>query len=215
MPSIVREMFIEKRNLTIERWVDLLVSRRKQITQFFDSFTLPELGSFRSPRDDDREIYDLNHDNPGFWGDLFLIKNGDGLFKDIQGIFGEQPVSRIKIFDPLTKSIVTGPLDWSKNYTGVKYLWGITRSAQWVLVKVDFDLEKLHGYCRERATRVEVKGSNPGEILEITGTNPLDIWMTMGRQVDDWTNRRFSQYSEIKRLQNEMNFDNQIVINSI
>ncbi|HMO78655.1 MAG TPA: hypothetical protein PJ997_00490 [Candidatus Paceibacterota bacterium] len=207
-------MFINKTELTSEMWIDLLESRRLQITPFLKSFTLPEIGSFRSVRGDG-EIQNLNTDKPKFSGDESLLKYGVNLFNKIQGIFDEQPLECVRVFDSDGVRLRTQIND-KKTYTGIKHLWGITRSGEWVLVRINFVLVTLtNGSRLEQALSVDIRHSSPVEILKVLEIKPIKIWMHIGITVDEWVNRRFTQYSEIKRLKKDMEFDSKILFGII
>jgi hypothetical protein len=185
------KLLVRKQPLTKDDWLKLIEARCALISPHLSSFTLSKLGDLECLRTE------LNFKHPLL--DDLSHPTGDRWFSlDTQGIFC-CPRSGIQRIPNSGYQAQPGGVSCPD---GVMYLWGFTRDASWVLVKVRFKGEagyKCRGY--ERAKEVNVEFTNLEKIITETKSTPEEIWKELGKAVKGWTKRRQQLYDKALELE--------------
>ena len=185
------ELLISKKSLSEDDWVRLIEARCSLIRPHLSSFTLTKLGDVECLRTELSFTHSLRSDVSKATGDRWFSL-------DTQGIFC-CPKSSIQ---RIPNSGYQAPPGGVNCPNGVMYLWGFTRDASWVLVKVKFKGEagyKCRGY--ERAQEVDIQFTNLETIIAETKSTLQEIWRELGKAIKDWTKRRQLLYNKALELE--------------
>jgi len=184
------EVLVRKQPLTMDDWLKLIKARCDLISPHLSSFTLSKLGDLKCLRTELSFTHSLLAD--------LSYTTGDRWFSlDTQGIFycSKSGIERIP------NSGYQAPPGGVSCPDGVMYLWGFTRDASWVLVKVRFKGEtgyKCRGY--ERAKEVNVEFAKLEEIITKTKSTPEEIWRELGKAIKGWAERREQLYHKALQM---------------
>jgi len=166
MPQLL-SLLVKDRPLTRAEWIKLVEDRLWTIKPHLDIFTLREIGDLRllaSPTGT------LKDDNPKVVGDSRGLK--------FQGIFESQ----------CTKYEPTG------DDSGVLKFWGVSRSGEWVLVRVILTLgertDPKYNVRLQKAEVVEIQKVSLYDLLIQMGTTPLSVWDSLGVAIQSWESDR-------------------------
>lgn len=186
------ELLVRKTKPDYGEWLELLEARRSLLKPHLDSITLQQLGDVKC-------LLSESFDTPLRLG-LRLsahTSTGDARFSlKTQGIFAKKWQS--------THIPNTGFQAYPGGISspdGFLYLWGLTRDALWILVKVDFHGEA--GYKnrgKQAAVSVDIQEANPARIVEETSSTALDIWQRLGEATHGWLQDRRMLFLQIEEL---------------
>lgn len=166
-------ILVRKKQIKKEEWLKLIEARRLFIKDYFNKFTLPELGSLEC-LESDTYYHELNIDGPE------VISGDKKLSLKMQGIFYRQPWGKTKYDHNPSHGFPDGTLQ----------IWGLTRLGSWITVEVNFAGEagyKHRGY--QKAKTVKIERTNLVTIISRTGEKPIEIWRKLGEAVEEWTER--------------------------
>ena len=196
------ELLTRKETLTDEEWLALLEARRKLIKPYLKTFTLSTLGKLECLRSELSFTHDLQMDFPE-------IKAEDGLSLETQGTFRAQPYQYV---ERIPNSGFQPPPGGCKCEGGIMYIWGLARSGEWILARVEFRGEagyKGRGY--ERALTVEIKKTEIEEVIENTKAKPTDILDQLSREVSAWRESRQRILEAAKQLERAISFEDFLI----
>lgn len=165
-----------------EDWLNLVKARHNMIKPRLDRFTLPELGDLECLQ---RYVWDhsLREDGPKFPGK-------EGFSLKTQGVFSVQPYE--------AEELSPGRMLGAK---GIKRIWGLLRSGEWVVGKLEYVLEAGHkGQGYERAKVLTIKKTSLEQLIEETKEKPEVIWRKLGLTIKEWEESRKRLYEEALAL---------------
>lgn len=158
----------------------LIETRRQLIKPHLNTFTLQELGNFRFLQSWLSPIHGLNQDKPSIGSENQMVP----VFKT-QGVFFQGCIS-IKREKPK-----------SNDYK--KYIAGLSRSGDWLLIEVKITLDPECNY--EWAREVTVfKPDLETIVFSGLGISYEDIWSELGRTIKDWLSSRKRLYEIASRI---------------
>lgn len=172
-------VFVRKDQLSDEEWFGLIEARRELIKPHLDSFTFPELSLLECMR------YESGFTHLGM--DVSTSTGDERFSLKTQGIFFRQP------WDAVERIPGTGCVRGYPN--GTMRVWGLTRSAMWVLVTICFVGElgyKERG--RERASSVNIVEADLTTIIAETKWGPQRMWEELGKIIKGFAERRRALY---------------------
>lgn len=185
MPSEgkIRELFVPQRQLSDEEWLMALDIRRAMIEPHLDEFTLGSLGKVKCITLGGMPNQPLVA--PGLHHHPY----------DIQGIFVVSSSSRQY---PQDANDTVNP--------GSFYIWGLTRSGDWALVRVTYRND--FGYKGRTTQHVEdvdfAHSMSTGEMCKTANVKPRDVFVRLGKEVQAWAERRKQLYELAQRLADDM-----------
>jgi hypothetical protein len=88
----------------------------------------------------------------------------------------------------------------SENYgnKGKKYIYGLTRSNDWIIAEVVFS--RLQSEKYEKALNVKINKVSLEDILDATKEDPKNIWKMLGDQILAWKKACQERLDEISKI---------------
>lgn len=187
------KLLVSKETIDEVMWYRLIQARRALIKPHLDKFTLPELGSLECLRSEVGFTHHLAMDTPTVAGDKRFSLKTQGIFD--RAIHADQRIPNSGY--QAESGYVSCP-------DGIMYVWGLTRSSDWLLIKVEFKGEpgyKNRGY--ERAQTVTIYEETLEAIMAVIKVEPISMWRMLGNKIKEWTEfreRLYHQALDISRI---------------
>lgn len=172
-------------------WLELLELKRRQLSPHFKTFTLQRLGDFPCLRSETTSQHGIERDVPQIGLNTEYEVNE-------HGIFGSANFLTRVAYEGTGYQPSTGTCKVPNGYC---HFWGLSRSGDWLLVRVDFvGTRGYDGSGYERAIKYVAKTATLPEIVEVCRISLSDIYLALGKAVVAWAKRRQELADQAEQL---------------
>lgn len=183
-------LLLQRPEVTRKERFALLEARRELVKPHLHQFKLPTLSDVKCLKQE-HHAHELGLDR-------FSLESNIAVGPEFRGMFGYG-----------VRKIEPG----GRRYpNGTRYLWGLMREGDWVLITVEFKGErgyKDRGY--ERAETVRVESSNPQQICEVCEIEPEQIAKVIWDYVEHWRMKRETALRHADEVLRAFHLENTVI----
>lgn len=193
------ELLVRRTQPDYGEWLELLEARKRMLRPYLDMVSLGKLGDIKCLKREENQPKGFREDHPIVQSSQ--TEQGDTPFTlDTQGIFSAKWVPAF-----IPHSGYQAPPGGVSSPDGVVHFWGLTRSARWILVRVEF---RGHPGYKNRgvqvASAVIIQETTPARIVEKMWYTAQEIWLELGRAVHNWLLDRQRLYLQIEETSHQI-----------